>query len=114
MMKKEKGRLVGRVGSRLRDLRHQAGLTQAELGRKAGLTAKYVSEIENGHRDLRISTLERVAKAVRTDPAELLRIGPVDVSLSRIGAMLKDREEPLHEHVVDVVREVLRLVDAVK
>lgn len=112
-MKKTKGRLASKVGERLRALRLQAELTQGELAQKARFTAKYISELENGHRDARLTTIERLAKALRADPAELLQFGETDDVLSRIRAMIQDRKGTIQEHLVDVVAEVLRLADAV-
>ena len=45
------------LGQLIRARRVSAGLTQSELGRKAGIVGKYVSEIERGNRDIPFSTL---------------------------------------------------------
>jgi transcriptional regulator with XRE-family HTH domain len=37
------------MGRRLRDLRQAASLSQEQLGQAAGVTAKYISAVENGH-----------------------------------------------------------------
>ncbi|MCA9595432.1 MAG: helix-turn-helix domain-containing protein [Myxococcales bacterium] len=60
-MARDRGTLVRRVGSRIRELREARNLTQEELGVRAGYTAKYVSEIERGLRDPPLSTLDRLA-----------------------------------------------------
>lgn len=49
---------------RLRELRRQAGWTQEQLAEKAGLNYKHYQEIERGgKRDIRLSTLECLARA---------------------------------------------------
>lgn len=53
---------VRAVGRRLRQLREAAGLTQEELGRAASLTAKYISQLENGHSDPSVSVVTRLAE----------------------------------------------------
>lgn len=53
--------LLRRIGLNLRSLRRQRGLTQEEVAERAGFTAKYISEIERGHRNPPIDTLARIA-----------------------------------------------------
>lgn len=62
-----------RIGKRLRELRQQARLTQEEVGLRAGFSSKYVSEIERGHRDPPLSTLNALASAVGGSLEGLLR-----------------------------------------
>ncbi len=42
-------RLLQQMGHRLRELRQAASLSQEQLGQAAGVTAKYISAVENGH-----------------------------------------------------------------
>ncbi len=50
--------------SEIRTLRSRLGLTQARLAELAGLTQAYIAKIEAGTADPRISTLERISKAL--------------------------------------------------
>ena len=50
------------LGQLIRTRRIASGLTQAALGRKAGIVGKYVSEIERGNRDIPFSTLRRIVE----------------------------------------------------
>ncbi len=50
------------LGQLIRARRMSAGLTQSELGKKAGIVGKYVSEIERGNRDIPFSTLRRIVE----------------------------------------------------
>jgi transcriptional regulator with XRE-family HTH domain len=62
-------RLLGRV----RELREALGLSQEAFAEKAGLTYKYYQHVEAGRkRDIRISTLQKLAKACGLEPWELL------------------------------------------
>ncbi len=55
---------VQRLLERLRELREQRGLTQEEFSEASGISYKYYQAVEGGRkRDLRLSTLERLAKA---------------------------------------------------
>jgi len=48
------------LGQAIRTRREAAGLTQAQLGKRAGIVGKYVSEIERGNRDIPFSTLRAI------------------------------------------------------
>lgn len=67
-------RLLDRLIDRIRQLREQRGLTQEAFAEEAAISYKYYQAIEAGRRpDLRLSTLERLAKAHRMEVWELLR-----------------------------------------
>ncbi|GEM_PF-969408 len=53
-----------RVGSRLRALRHQRGLTAKALAARAGISPVSLSRIETGRHDVVLSTLERLLAAM--------------------------------------------------
>jgi transcriptional regulator with XRE-family HTH domain len=48
----------------LRSRRKELGLTQEELGQRAGLAAKHVSRIENGTHEPKVSTLFALVSAL--------------------------------------------------
>ncbi len=61
------------VGKRLRELRESKGLTQEELGKRAGLHRVHVTQWESGrYPDPRLETLRRLAKALGVSLGELL------------------------------------------
>jgi transcriptional regulator with XRE-family HTH domain len=53
-----------RVGRRIRALRTERGWTQAMLADHADLTREHVSELENGHKEIGIRALEKIAYAL--------------------------------------------------
>lgn len=53
-----------RVGVILKEARKAAGLTQEELARRVKTKKTAISRIENHSRDIRLSTLEKVASAL--------------------------------------------------
>lgn len=61
------------LGRNLRHAREQLGLTQEQVAERSGVHATEVSRIEGGKRDPRVSTVERLAKAVDISPGDLLR-----------------------------------------
>jgi transcriptional regulator with XRE-family HTH domain len=53
-----------RLLTRIRELREARGLSQEAFAEKAGLTYKYYQHVESGRRrDIRLSTLDKLAKA---------------------------------------------------
>lgn len=66
-----KSRMLAEVRAyRLRELREQAGLTQAELAARIGVGQRQVSRIEHGDLDnARIGTVRRYLEAVGGDMA---------------------------------------------
>jgi predicted transcriptional regulator/transcriptional regulator with XRE-family HTH domain len=77
-------------GRRLRHLRRQRGMTLDALGRSVGRPASYLSQLENGHREPRLSTVNRIASALGCRPADLLsgglpnRRAELEVALARL------------------------------
>lgn len=59
---------------KIKRFRRRQGLTQDELHKLTGLTISTISRIENGHCDgMQVSTIEKLAKALKVKPAELLK-----------------------------------------
>lgn len=58
---------------RLRVARRALGITQHELGERAGISGSQVYRLEAAEREPRLSTLVSLARALGKDPAELVR-----------------------------------------
>src|SRR5262245_41817274 len=52
------------LGQRLRALRKQRGLSQERLGDRAGLSGKFIGEVERGEKSISIDSLYRVSVAL--------------------------------------------------
>jgi transcriptional regulator with XRE-family HTH domain len=65
-----------RLGTRVRELRLRRRLTQERLGAKAGLSYKFVGEVERGVANPTIETVAALATGLETDVADLF--GPAD------------------------------------
>ena len=52
------------IGRRLRALREERNLTQANFAKLTGLVGSYISRVENGHSVPTLGTLEKVARAL--------------------------------------------------
>ena len=75
-MNRDDRRFLERLGDRVRERRQAAGLTQAELAERAGLHRTFVGSVERGERNVALLSLRRIARALRTTPADLLADPP--------------------------------------
>lgn len=73
-MKRAKGdaAIIQTVARNVRAKRKAVGLSQEELAHEAGVDRTYVSQVERELRNLTISVLARIAKALKTSPDKLL------------------------------------------
>jgi transcriptional regulator with XRE-family HTH domain len=61
-----------RVATRIKTLREHRGMTQEELAEKAGVSRTYLARLETARQDPTLSTLEKLAKALRVKVAKLI------------------------------------------
>jgi len=61
-----------KVGARIQELRIKLGHNQDVFAHETGLHRSYVGQLENGHKDLRLSTLFRIAQTYGLQVHELL------------------------------------------
>lgn len=58
-------------GEKIRRARRNAGLTQKELGRRLRMSQQQIAQYENGERQAKPSTLNRIGAALNIDPNQL-------------------------------------------
>lgn len=58
----------------LRRLRHERGVSQEDLAYEAGVGRSYLSRIEKGGYYASLRIIERLARTLAVEPAELLQI----------------------------------------
>jgi len=95
---KERDILVG-LGARIRDFRKAAGLNQADLAEKVGVTLETIGRIERGLHFVSAANLGRIAQAVGRDIDELFQGTPrvkkradlmaIDHAVAQFRAMLE-------------------------
>lgn len=62
-----------KMGENLRRLRLKNKLSQGDLAKKLNVDRAYISNIENGRMNPTLSTLEKIAGALRISSSELLK-----------------------------------------
>jgi transcriptional regulator with XRE-family HTH domain len=65
-----------RVGTRVRELREERGLSQERLGQRAGLDRKTIYRIELAQYSTSIDHLMMIARVLEVPPADLMPGGP--------------------------------------
>jgi transcriptional regulator with XRE-family HTH domain len=88
-----------RIGANVRELRVRRRLTQEALGERAGLSYKFIGEVERGLGNPSIETLILIATALNADIAELFTADtraskPYDASKKHF-AVVRDAQERL-------------------
>ena len=68
----EQDKLLGDIGRRIREARGAQALSLDQLARLTGISAPALSLIETAKRDARITTLARIARALRIPVSDLL------------------------------------------
>jgi len=64
--------LLRQFGALVRAKREAAGLSQEELGFRAGLHRTYVGSVERGERNITLANVYRLAKALGCSATELM------------------------------------------
>jgi transcriptional regulator with XRE-family HTH domain len=100
------------LGQRLRALRKQHGLSQERLGERAGLSGKFIGEVERGEKSISIDSLYHVAVAldiplreltdVRADRATTVPLEEAE----KIFALVSNRRRP------DEIRRAYKVLQA--
>lgn len=62
-----------RLAKRLKQLRAERELTQAALAKRAGVTLSYIGRLEIGRHDPQLSSLRKLAKALKVTVGELVQ-----------------------------------------
>lgn len=66
-------RRIEQLAMRLRTLRERRGLSQEKLAERAGLSRPHLARLETGQHDPTLTTVEKLAKALRVPLTELLK-----------------------------------------
>ncbi len=77
------------VGPKIRELRQAQGYTLRSLGEATGLTAGFLSQVENGLTDPSISSLQKIAIALKVPVFAFLNAGSQTEQIVRHDARMK-------------------------
>ncbi|MCB9766295.1 MAG: helix-turn-helix transcriptional regulator [Alphaproteobacteria bacterium] len=105
------------LSQRLRRLRQEANLTQAELGARAGgIKTGEISRFERAHRTPSVETLARLAEGLGVPLWELLRFEGAQTDhhpgIDQVAAMLRGCPDHTVDQAVAVVRALTRVEES--
>jgi transcriptional regulator with XRE-family HTH domain len=69
-----------RLGARVRDFRVRRGLTQEGLGERAGLSYKFIGQVERGTGNPTVDSIDQIARALGVDVSDLFKREAGDVA----------------------------------
>jgi len=79
------------IGNKLLHFRKKAGLTQAEVAEKAGLSDRTYADIERGCASMRTQSLLRICSALNITPDEVLtENSPIEIKQEELFGKLSD------------------------
>jgi transcriptional regulator with XRE-family HTH domain len=64
---------IEKISMRIKALRAKRKITQAKLAERAGISHGYLARLETGRQDPTITTLEKLAKALKVPVEKLLK-----------------------------------------
>ncbi|UUZ93358.1 helix-turn-helix domain-containing protein [Paenibacillus sp. P25] len=91
-------RLLKNIGARVRDIRKEKGFSQEQLGELAGVHYSYIGAVERGEKNFTMTTLGKIAAALKVDVLELLRYSEIDLGETNKQKDLQD--------IIDMLAEV--------
>lgn len=65
--------IQARLGANIKARREKLGLAQTTLGERSGVHRTYINQLENGHKNLTVVVLSRLADALGTTPSALTK-----------------------------------------
>lgn len=109
------------IGMRIKEVREQRGMTQAELAERAELSSQYLSQVETAKKQVSLKALVHIANALEINIDSLLRgnqVGDKQEYQNELIELLKDcsafEKRVIFEQaraIKKIIRESLPLVE---
>lgn len=111
-MTEKKSQITIHIRKRLKELRHQKGLTQDELCFRADVSIDAISRIESGSRVPSIVTLEKITRALDISLASLFdESEPVKMeyspSVNKVISIMEQLPEDTNKKLANIVKSVV-------
>lgn len=102
------------VGSKIRDIRKEKGISQETLGEQAGFHYSYIGGVERGERNISLENLDKLAESLGVHASELFNYVQLsgkttekESRLSEIIALLARKEDDELRMVQRILTEIL-------
>lgn len=106
-----------KIGARIREIRVQKHMSQANLADKANIHLSHISDIENGKSTLLLPTFIRITEALQVSADVLLRSDIPEVNKlykSEFAEVLEDCTPSEIDSIIKIVKEVKRSLHSPK
>lgn len=106
------------VGENIKKIRKEKGLTQKELGKLCGMSEAQIGQYENGLRNPKMETLEKIANALDISYFELLDISEttkesniqkITLNVEITNIIIKETKKA--EKLIELLKEAKSLAD---
>jgi transcriptional regulator with XRE-family HTH domain len=110
-------KIADAVGSQIRNLRQERGISQEKLALIAGINTSYVGQIERGIRSPTIDMLDKIAQALEVGVVDFFgseinrEINSNPETLNRLMFELRTRSEDEQNAIYDIVKRLLIFKD---
>lgn len=98
------------VGSRIRELRTRAGLSQEKLGELADLHFSYIGQIERGEKSPSLRSVVQISRALGVSAAVLLAAEPIPEGIEALVQQFRSLAEVHDEEDMSLCLETSRRV----
>lgn len=86
------------IGENIREIRKLKGMTQAELGKKIGMSYQQIGQYENGKRNPKLQTIKKLAIALEVSMYDILKIGAEYYQPTGVNLDINIIKNALHSH----------------
>lgn len=80
MKKQPESTVLVRYGNAVRKRRQELGISQEQLADRAGIHRTYVGDVERGERNLSLTNIERIARALEITVSDLFRLYEIETA----------------------------------
>lgn len=103
------------LGDRVRELRERRGLTQGQLAKVSEISKVFLGVVERGEKAATVESLEKIARGLQVEVAELFRFGARDrqaeaSAADRLGRQVAAMARGLPEAKLGQIESVVRVL----
>ncbi|MGE6575787.1 helix-turn-helix domain-containing protein [Paenibacillus xylanexedens] len=82
--------ILNLVGSRIKALRKEKGLSQEALGEKGGFHFTYIGQVERGEKNVSLVNLAKIAEALEVNISQLFAYVDEDMEMTESEAVIQE------------------------
>jgi len=94
------------IGKRIKDTREELKITREELADKAGISTKFLYEVENGRKGISAETLFKLSKALSCS-CDYILVGKEQGNYGELGYALKNFNQKQIKKIGEIIKLIL-------